>query len=99
VTIVGVGAIGRQVALQLAAVGISRLQLIDFDYVEESNIASQGYLEEDLGKPKVDATGEFCCRINGELVVEVLPERFRRSVDVGDTVFCCVDSIDTRRLI
>ena len=30
-TVIGVGAIGRQVALQLAAVGVSRLQLIDFD--------------------------------------------------------------------
>ena len=30
-TIIGVGAIGRQVALQLAALGARRLQLIDFD--------------------------------------------------------------------
>ena len=30
-TIIGVGAIGRQVALQLTAVGIPWLQLIDFD--------------------------------------------------------------------
>ena len=31
VSIIGVGAIGRQVALQLAAVGVRQLQLIDFD--------------------------------------------------------------------
>ncbi len=30
-TVVGVSAIGRQVALQLAAVGARRLQLVDFD--------------------------------------------------------------------
>jgi sulfur carrier protein ThiS adenylyltransferase len=30
-TVIGVGAIGRQVALQLAAVGVPRLQLVDFD--------------------------------------------------------------------
>jgi sulfur carrier protein ThiS adenylyltransferase len=49
-TVIGVGAIGRQVALQLTAMGIPWLQLVDFDLVETSNLASQGYLEEDLGK-------------------------------------------------
>ena len=33
-TVIGVGAIGRQVALQLTAMGIPWLQLIDFDHVE-----------------------------------------------------------------
>ena len=42
-TVIGVGAVGRQVALQLTAMGIPWLELIDFDAVEESNIASQGY--------------------------------------------------------
>ena len=32
-TVIGVGAIGRQVALQLAAMGVPWLQLIDFDVV------------------------------------------------------------------
>ncbi len=31
VTVIGVGAIGRQVALQLAAIGVRQLLLIDFD--------------------------------------------------------------------
>jgi sulfur carrier protein ThiS adenylyltransferase len=52
-TVIGVGAIGRQVALQLAAMGIPWLQLVDFDVVEASNLASQGYLQDDLGRPKV----------------------------------------------
>lgn len=34
VTIIGVGAIGRQVALQLAAIGTKHLQLVDFDHVD-----------------------------------------------------------------
>lgn len=41
-TVVGVGAIGRQVALQLAALGIQKLRLIDFDTVELTNITTQG---------------------------------------------------------
>ena len=98
-TVIGVGAIGRQVALQLAAMGISWLQLVDFDIVEESNLASQGYLEEDLGKPKVEATAELCRRINSGLDIQQINDRFRRSMDIGNPVFCCVDKVDIRRLI
>lgn len=54
-TVVGVGAIGRQVALQLAAMGVPWLQLIDPDVVEPANLACQGFLESDLGCEKVDA--------------------------------------------
>jgi sulfur carrier protein ThiS adenylyltransferase len=75
------------------------LQLIDFDKVEESNTASQGYCEDDLGRPKVDATAKACWRINSGLHIHTLCDRFKRSSDIGDMVFCCVDSIETRRLI
>lgn len=99
VTVVGVGAIGRQAALQLAAIGVSRLKIIDPDNVEPSNLASQGYLEEDLGMPKVDATAALCWQINPNLEIEKVSDRFRRSMDVGNVLFNAVDSIETRRLI
>ena len=98
-TVIGVGAIGRQVALQLTAIGIPWLQLIDFDTVEESNLASQGYVEADLGRPKVEATAEMCCRINEQLIVQLVGERFKRSHELGNAVFCCVDSMGIRQLI
>ena len=98
-TVIGVGAIGRQVALQLTAMGIPWLQLIDFDRVETPNLASQGYLEGDLGYLKVEATAVLCRRINSGVEIVPEPERFRRSMEVGNVVFCCVDRIDVRRLI
>ena len=98
-TVIGVGAIGRQVALQLTAIGIPCLQLIDFDTVEESNIATQGYFEDNLGKLKVRATAEICHRINSKLEIYVIENRFRRSEQTGNIVFCTVDSIETRKLI
>ena len=98
-TVVGVGAIGRQVALQLAAMGTPRLQLIDFDVVEESNLASQGYLEDDLGRTKVGATADLCSAIRHGIPIDDVEDRFRRSMDVGNVVFCCVDQIDVRRLL
>ena len=98
-TVIGVGAIGRQVAIQLAAMGIPWLQLIDYDLVEPSNLASQGYLEDDLERFKVDATADMCWKINTNLEIDPVTERFRRSMDVGDIIFSAVDSIDVRRLI
>ncbi|MCX5677336.1 MAG: ThiF family adenylyltransferase [Planctomycetota bacterium] len=98
-TVIGVGAIGRQVALQLTAMGIPWLQLVDFDTVEESNLASQGYMQDDLGRPKVEATADLCHQTNHLLEVYSLAQRFRRSLKIGNVVFCCVDAIDTRRHI
>ena len=98
-TVIGVGAIGRQVAIQLTAIGIPVLQLIDFDTVEVSNLASQGFMHKDLKRPKVDATAEFCREINYDLQVEVILDRFKRTTPFGNSVFCCVDSIATRKHI
>jgi molybdopterin/thiamine biosynthesis adenylyltransferase len=98
-TVVGVGAIGRQVALQLAAMGISCLQLVDFDTVEESNLASQGYMEEDLNEFKVQATANQCWKINSTLSICRVIDRFKRSLKVGNAVFACVDKIETRKLL
>ena len=98
-TVIGVGAIGRQVALQLTAMGMPSLQLVDFDTVESSNLASQGYLEEDLGKLKVEATATLCRRVNSGVEIISVAERFRRTMEIGNAVLCCVDKIDVRRLI
>ena len=100
-TVIGVGAIGRQVALQLASIGVPVLQLIDFDTVEPVNLAPQGYLEEDLGKLKVEATAALARRINSQIAIYTVAEHFKRSQNTktGDLIFCCVDSIATRALI
>ena len=103
--VIGVGAIGRQVALQLAAVGVPRLTLFDDDTVCVENLAPQGYFPEDLNTPKVCATTALCRRINPDLAVTPVAERFKRSTarhlpdDQSLVVFACVDSIGTRRLL
>jgi molybdopterin-synthase adenylyltransferase len=99
VTVIGVGAVGRQVALQLAAIGAPKLQLIDFDSVEASNITTQGYLSEDLGKPKVLATVEAIRRLDPAIEVFCIEDRYRSKQGIGEAVFCCVDSISARAAI
>jgi hypothetical protein len=111
--VIGVGAIGRQVALQLAAVGVPAIDLVDPDTVGVENLAPQAYWPADLGRPKVAATAELCRCVNPDVSVATRAERFRRSsvkmlpclaavggVDARPAaVFCCVDSITTRGLI
>ncbi|KKN91208.1 hypothetical protein LCGC14_0220760 [marine sediment metagenome] len=97
VTIVGVGSIGRQVALQLAAIGVSRLHLVDFDTVCPENLAAQGFYESDLGRPKVDAVADICRAINSEIVTTTANRKFRGFEFTGGVFFCCADGIDTKR--
>ena len=99
VTVIGVGAIGRQVALQLAAIGIPRIQLVDFDTVDASNITTQGYWADDLGRPKVEALTQAIARVDPAINVEAVCDRYRPKLDVGEAVFCCVDSISARSAI
>ena len=67
--------------------------------VEPSNLASQGFLEKDLGRLKVEATADLCREINHGLELHPVSARFRRSMRIGSAVFCCVDQIETRRQI
>ncbi len=99
ITLIGVGAIGRQLALQLTALGARHLQLIDFDAVERTNITTQGYLEADLGHPKVEATARSMRQIDPAINVQTVIDRFRPAFNVGDVVFVGVDSIAARTAI
>jgi molybdopterin-synthase adenylyltransferase len=99
VTVIGVGAIGRQVALQLASLGVSRLVLIDFDQVDETNVTTQGYRHWEVGMAKVLATKQAALEIDPTIEVRVIEDRFRGKHLSGRCVFCCVDSISARAAI
>ena len=99
VTIIGVGAIGRQVAIQLAALGVMQIQLIDFDSVEPHNVTTQGYRERDIGHEKVKATADAIGELDSSIRVELVADRYRIRHTVSDCVFCCVDSIAVRTAI
>lgn len=103
--VIGVGAIGRQVALQLASIGVKHLTLYDHDHVAMENLAVQGYWPEDLGRPKVEATARICQQILPGIEISPIAERYRRHArrlshpDRNQVVFICVDSIATRKLL
>jgi sulfur carrier protein ThiS adenylyltransferase len=99
--VVGVGAVGRQVALQLAAIGARQIQLIDFDHVEPSNVTTQGYFWKDAEQHryKVEATRQAMLGIDPQIKVQTVIDRYRSKLDIGQAVFCCVDSISARAAI
>ncbi len=98
-TVIGVGAIGRQVALQLASIGTPRIQLIDFDSVDLSNTTTQGYRKHEVGLAKPFATSQAIGEIDPTIEVIRLEDRFRPRQEIGNAVFCCVDSIAARSAI
>jgi len=102
--VIGVGAIGRQVALQLAALGVPALTLMDEDTVSIENLAVQGYTPQDLQQTKVTCTAQACLQIHPELIMEAIPARFTRRTNLSPTrdrmaVFACVDSMASRQIL
>jgi len=97
--VIGLGAIGRQVALQLAAIGCRKVQLFDFDQVDHTNRTTQGYAFREVGIAKVWAARTQMLAIEPDMRVEVVEDRYRAKYAVGDAVFCCVDSISARAAI
>lgn len=71
VLIVGAGGLGSPVALYLAAAGVGRLGLVEFDRVETSNLHRQVlYTTDDVGRPKLDAAVERLHALNPHVHVE-----------------------------
>lgn len=72
VAVFGLGGLGSPVALYLAAAGVGRLVLVDFDTVELSNLQRQIiHLTRDLGRPKVESAREKLLALNPDTVVEI----------------------------
>src|SRR3990170_3518277 len=65
VLIIGLGGLGSPIALYLAAVGVGKLGLVDFDSVEVSNLQRQViHHMADVGRPKVLSAADRIKSIN-----------------------------------
>ena len=75
--IVGCGAIGSSVATQLARLGANQFHLYDFDKVGIENIGVSQYVDEDIGKTKVDALYTHIKKIECSIEVESSNSKFQ----------------------
>ncbi len=68
---IGAGGLGSPLSLYLAAAGIGRLGLVDFDVVDFSNLQRQLlHHTPDVGRPKLDSAREKLSAINPEVMIE-----------------------------
>jgi molybdopterin-synthase adenylyltransferase len=71
--IFGLGGLGSPVALYLAAAGVGRLVLVDFDQVELSNLQRQIiHHTQDIGRLKVESAQDKIHALNAGTVVETI---------------------------
>lgn len=97
INIIGCGAIGSNIALQLAKLGVEKLTLWDFDIVDEHNITNQIYDYSDVKMLKIDALEKHLKLQNPE--IKVIKYKKYTNQPLKGIIFSCVDSIKIRRLI
>jgi molybdopterin/thiamine biosynthesis adenylyltransferase/rhodanese-related sulfurtransferase len=75
--VIGTGGLGSPVALYLAAAGIGRIGLVDYDVVDSSNLQRQViHGTATVGKLKVESARERMLDLNPDIEVEVYNEPF-----------------------
>jgi len=104
IVVVGVGALGSHVVLLLRNAG-AQIRLIDFDRVEQRNVASQFHGKPGVGKLKVQALQMLMLMLFGASPaltpnpVRLAADNVRELLAGHDLIIDCVDNAATRALI
>lgn len=105
VLIIGLGGLGSAASMYLAASGLGKLTLVDFDVVDESNLQRQVvHNEQTIGWLKVDSAKHTLNQLNSLVEIETLgnklsPEALAEQVAKADVVVDCSDNFTTRLAI
>src|SRR5215203_7334600 len=71
VLLVGAGGLGSPLALYLAAAGVGRIGIVDFDVVDTSNLQRQLlHGTKDVGRPKLDSARDRLHSLNPNVQIE-----------------------------
>ncbi len=104
VLVIGAGGLGSPVLLYLAAAGVGRIGIVDFDVVEDTNLQRQVlYTVEDLGQSKAVTAKKKLLALNPHIEVEVYDTPFTKdnALDIiqgYDIVADGTDNFPTRYL-
>jgi adenylyltransferase/sulfurtransferase len=102
---VGTGGLGSPLLLYLAAAGIGRIGIVDFDTVDQSNLHRQVIHSESwVGKPKIESAKSRILEINPHCQVDLYETRLSAENALGnfepyDVVVDGTDNFPTRYLV
>lgn len=105
VLLIGTGGLGSPLSLYLAAAGIGRIGLVDYDVVDETNLQRQViHFTSDVGKPKLESAAAKLSDINPYLVIEKhnVPLTSENALDIlkdYDVIIDGTDNFPTRYLV
>ncbi len=101
ILIIGVGALGCEIAKDFALMGIGKLILVDLDTIETSNLSRQMLFKPgDEGRPKAEVAAERLKEMNPYLKVDYYFEKLQKlpmSVyEEADVVIAALDNFNAR---
>ncbi len=105
VLVVGAGGLGSPICLYLAAAGVGRIGLVDFDQVDYSNLQRQViYSSRDVGRPKLEAAKDRILEINPNVQVDsyetrLTSENALQIIKDYDVIVDGTDNFPTRYLV
>lgn len=104
ILLIGTGGLGSPLGLYLAAAGIGRLGLVDFDVVDKSNLQRQIiHGTKDVGRPKIQSAKDRLADVNPHVQIDTyeLALRSENALDIVkeyDVIIDGTDNFQTRYL-
>jgi adenylyltransferase/sulfurtransferase len=105
VLIIGTGGLGSPLAMYLAAAGVGRLGLVDFDVVDSSNLQRQViHSTRNVGRSKLESAKDYILGINPNVQVDTYETRFtsENAFEIArgyDLIIDGTDNFPTRYLV
>ncbi|MCP4918841.1 MAG: molybdenum cofactor biosynthesis protein MoeB, partial [Proteobacteria bacterium] len=102
---IGTGGLGSPLLMYLAAAGVGRIGIVDFDLVDESNLQRQViHGTKDVGRPKVASAADRIRDINPHVQLDIYEEALTsenalRILEPYDVVVDGTDNFPTRYLV
>ena len=106
VTIFGLGGLGNLLSTYIASSGIKKINLVDFDIIEETNLQRQiNFSSDDIGLLKIDAIEKFLKIKHPDILVKKYYEKIISSTQAeniiinSDVVLDGTDNFEVRKII
>lgn len=105
ILLIGAGGLGSPLGLYLAAAGVGRIGIVDYDVVDMSNLQRQVlHATQDVGRLKIESAAERLKGVNPEIEVETYNTRITSAnalelIKPYDVVIDGTDNFPTRYLV